>query len=184
MGGQYPTALRIPLNGPLNAFKCGPLCFILAPILMGPCPILGYFSNWGPTRWLRPGASYPPPLCFPSWRPCNWYYLYNHGWRYHFCQAFKIWWGNELCAPKVLWSRTERSSTAVKKFAEYFFCALCKCKNLPLVGLAAFEAIMQIIKNFSLNCSNWQCRRFIEDILGSFFGHSVSLWRFCILYFI
>ena len=70
MGGQYPTALRIPLNGPLNAFKCGSLCFILAPILMGPCPILGYFSNWGPTRWLRPGASYPPPLsAFPLGGP-------------------------------------------------------------------------------------------------------------------
>ena len=52
-GGQYSKVLRIPLNQALT----------LAPMLIGPCSTLGYFSNWGPLVGLGPRASCP--LCLP-----------------------------------------------------------------------------------------------------------------------
>ena len=59
-GGQYSKALRIPINGAFNAFKCSRYCFLLAPILIGPCSILGYFSRLGASTCLGPGTSCPP----------------------------------------------------------------------------------------------------------------------------
>ena len=52
---------KIPLNGAFNAIHC--------PILLGPCPILGYFSNWGPQVALGPGQAAPAtphPLSGPA----------------------------------------------------------------------------------------------------------------------
>ena len=55
-GEQYSKVLRIP--------QTRPLCLTLAPMLIGPCSILGYFSNWGPLVGLGSRASHPlcPPL--------------------------------------------------------------------------------------------------------------------------
>ena len=57
-------------NGTVNAFKCSRYCLILAPILIGPCSILEYFSSWGPLLVWGPGqiAPLPPP---PSRWPCQ-----------------------------------------------------------------------------------------------------------------
>ena len=53
----YSKVLRIPLNQALMPYT-------LAPVLIGPCSILGYFSNWGPLVGLGPRAS--RFLCLPS----------------------------------------------------------------------------------------------------------------------
>ena len=51
----------IPLNGTFNPLPLIPC--VLAPILMGPFSILGYFSSWGPLLVWGPGqvAPCPPP---------------------------------------------------------------------------------------------------------------------------
>ena len=43
-----------------------PLMPLLAPILMGPCSILGYFSSWGPLLVWGPGQVAPPPAPPPG----------------------------------------------------------------------------------------------------------------------
>ena len=58
-GGQYSKVLRIPLNQALMPYTC--------PMLIGPCSILGYFSNWGPLVGLEPPSRFgaqgkSPPL--------------------------------------------------------------------------------------------------------------------------
>ena len=54
-GGQHSKVLRIPLNQALMPYTC--------PMWIGPCSILGYFSNWAPLVGLGPRASHP--LCLP-----------------------------------------------------------------------------------------------------------------------
>ena len=52
---QYSLASRIPLNMPYMPL----ICLTFAPSLMGPCSILGNFSNWGPLEVGGPGQVAP-----------------------------------------------------------------------------------------------------------------------------
>ena len=84
-GGQHSKVLRIPLNQALMPYTC--LMWI------GPCSILGYFSNWAPLVGLGPRASHP--LCLPpSWWPWLWMPLYGDIFSCQFCvfqSSFDTW---------------------------------------------------------------------------------------------
>ena len=71
--GQYSKALRISINGAFNAFKCSRYCLLLAPILFGPCSILGYFFG-GPYLFGARGKLPPAALSAalpPTWPMCT-----------------------------------------------------------------------------------------------------------------